>query len=195
MAGTTATAATATAATAEAAAATASTTEIIMQIAAITAAAMSATGAVIEGINAEAQGNFAKQEAKINKELSLQAQKQAYQEESLNATQRYRAGRHDLAEGTNMMSAMGNIGTSAQSALFEGAFNLSEDLSALRYKYDAEAAKHGTQANMYGKNAEMADYNRKMGVLASSIKTTGAIASGVTSYGKLMGWGASSATQ
>jgi cellobiose-specific phosphotransferase system component IIA len=161
-----------------------------MTIAAITAVAATAAGAVVEGIQVNQQGKFAEAEAKINRAQALQSQKQAYQEESLNVTQRYRAGRHDLATGANMMSASGNIGTSAQSALYEGAFNLSEDLSALKYKYDAEAAKYGTQANMYKQHAKMADYNRRMGILASSIKGVGNTSMAVLAAGKTMGWGA-----
>ena len=162
----------------------------VMTVAAITAATAAAAGAVVEGIQANEVGKFKEAEAKINAAQAAQAQKQAYQESSLNASQTYRAGRHDIAAAANMMSGMGNVGTSAQTSLFEGAFNLSEDLSALKYKYDAQAANYETQGNMYRANAKMADYNRKMGILAASIKTTGAVAAGVYGYGNLHGWGA-----
>lgn len=169
---------------------TSATLATVMEVAAYTAVAAAAAGAIVEGVQADQQGKFAAAEAQINRAQALQSQKQAYQEESLNTTQRYRAGRHDLATGANMMSAMGNIGTSAQTSLFEGAFNLSEDLSALKYKYDAEAAKYGTQAKMYKQHAKMAEYNRKMGILAASIKGVGSVAAATLMAGNTLGWGA-----
>ena len=159
-----------------------------MTIAAATAAIASTAGSVMQGIQNYQEGKFNEAEANINREQALQSQKQAYQEESLNRTQRYRAGRHDLATGANTMAGMGMFGTSAESAYREGAFNLAEDLSALKYKYDAEAAKYGTQAKMYGQHARMARHNRHMGVLASSINTVGTAAKGLYMFGDTMGW-------
>lgn len=161
-----------------------------MMIAAATAAIASTAGSIAQGVQNYQEGKFNEAEANINREQALQSQKQAYQEESLNRTQRYRAGRHDLATGANTLAGMGFIGTSAESAYREGAFNLAEDLSALKYKYDAEAAKYGTQAKMYGQHARMARHNRRMGVLASSINTVGTAAKGVASFGMAAGWGA-----
>lgn len=160
----------------------------VMSIAAVTAAVASTAGAVVQGVQNYDANSFAEREAQINREQALQNQKQAYQESSLNRTQAYRAGRHDLARGANSMAAMGNIGTSAESAYREGAFNLAEDLSAMKYRYDAEAAKYGTQANMYGQHAEMARRNRRLGLLASSLNVTGAAARGVMSVGMAHGW-------
>ena len=159
-----------------------------MTVAAITAAVASTAGAVVQGVQNYQQGKFAEAEANINREQALQSQKQAYQESSLNRTQAYRAGRHDLARGANLMAAMGNIGTSAESAYREGAFNLAEDLSAMKYRYDAEAAKYGTQANMYAQHAGMARRNRRLGLLASSLNVTGAAARGVMGVGLAQGW-------
>ena len=165
-----------------------------MTVAAITAAVASTAGAVVEGVQNYKQNEFAEAEANINRAQALQSKKQAYQEESLNSTQQYRAGRHDLAAGANMMAGMGMFGTSAETAYREGAFNLAEDLSALKYKYDAEASKYGTQANMYKQHADMAAYNRRLGVLASSLKVTGTAARGVMGVGMAQGWGAGGAT-
>ena len=166
-----------------------------MTVAAITAAVASTAGAVVEGVQNYQKNEFEMKEAKINRELALQSKKQAFQEESLNSTQQYRAGRHDLAAGANMMAGMGMFGTSAETAYREGAFNLAEDLSAMKYKYDAEAAKHGTQANMYHENAKVAKYNRNMGILASSLNVTGTAARGVMGVGMAQGWGAGSAAK
>lgn len=163
----------------------------VASVAAVTAAVAATGSAVVEGVQNYKANKFAEAEANINRAQSLQARKQAYQEESLNTTQQYRAGRQDLARGANLMAAAGNYGTSAQSAYFGGAFNLAEDLSALKYKYDAEAAKYGTQANMYGQHAKMANYNKRMGLLASSLKTTGTAARGLYSSMSSMGYGTS----
>ena len=148
--------------------------------AAIAAAAAATAGAVVQGVSNYQQGKVAEAQNKINMEQELEAEKQAHQEESLNSTQHYRAIRHEIAAGQNLMSGGGNIGTSAESALRGGYFNLSEDLSALRYRYGAEAAGHKTAALNYRHNAHIAKNNRKTGVLASGINTTAAAASGAT---------------
>jgi hypothetical protein len=150
--------------------------------AAAIAAVASVAGSVVQGVSNYQAGKVEEAQNKINAAQELEAQKQAYQEESLNATQHYRAVRHEIAAGQNLMAGMGNIGTSAESALRGGYFNLSEDLSALRYKYGAEAAAHGTAALNYKYNASVAKKNRKMGVLASSINTTAAGAKGYLGY-------------
>lgn len=155
-------------------------------MAATTAAAIvgiaSVAGSAVQGVSNYRAGKVEEAQNKINAAQELEAQKQAYQEESLNSTQRYRAARQEIASSQNMMSAMGNIGTSAESALRGGYFNLSEDISALRYKYGAEAVGHGTAALNYKYNAGIAKKNRKTGVLASSINTVGAAAKGYSGY-------------
>lgn len=148
--------------------------------AAIAAAVAGVASATVQGVSNYQQGKVAEAQNKINEAQELEAQKQAFQEESLNSTQHYRAVRHEIAAGQNMMSGGGNIGTSAESALRGGYFNLSEDLSALRYKYGAEAAGHKTSALNYKYNAKQEKKNRHMGVLASGINVTGAAAKGVS---------------
>ena len=148
--------------------------------AAIVSAIAAVASATVQGVSNYQQGKVAEAQNRINEAQELEAQKQAFQEESLNASQHYRAVRHEIAAGQNMMSGSGNIGTSAESALFGGYFNLSEDLSALRYKYGAEAAGHKTSALNYRYNADVAKKNRRMGVLASGINVAGATAKGVS---------------
>lgn len=148
-----------------------------MAIASAVAAVASATVAGVQSYNAaktqQAQNEF-------NAAQELEAEKQAHQEESLNASQRYRAIRHEMATGQNILAGSGNIGTSAESALRGGYFNMSEDLSALRYRYQSEALGHKTAALNYKYNANVAKHNKNMGVLASSIKVTGAATKGMT---------------
>lgn len=155
--------------------------------AAVISAVASVAGAVTQGVSNYQQGKVIEAQNKINAAQELEAQKQAFQEESLNSTQHYRAVRHEMASGQNLMSGAGNIGTSAESALRGGYFNLSEDLSALRYKYGAEAAGHKTAALNYTYNAGIAKKNRRIGVLASGINTVGAAAEGYSGYKKAGG--------
>jgi hypothetical protein len=159
---------------------TSATASSIAAYAAIAAAVAGTAGAVVQGVSDYEQGKFAEAEANINRAQALQSQKQAHQEESLNSSQHYRMVRHEIAEGQNVMSASGNIGTSAESALRGAYFNLSEDVSALKYKYGAEAAVYGTQANMYAQHAKMARRNRRVGVLGSALNVTATAARGVT---------------
>lgn len=161
---------------------------------AVTAAVISAVaavaGATIQGVSNYQQGKVEEAQQKINAAQELEAQKRAFQEESLNSSQHYRMTRHDIAAGQNMMSSGGIAGTSAESALRGGYFNLSEDISALRYKYGAEAANHKTAALNYKYNAGVAKSNRRVGVLASGINTVGAGARGYMGYRKAGGtWG------
>lgn len=155
----------------------AATSAGLMTAMAVVSAVAATTSAVVQGVQNYEGNEFAEAEAKINEAQAKQSQKQAFQESSLNSTQVYRAGRHDLATGMNLMSAMGLIGTSSESAYRAGAFNLAEDLSAMKYRYGSEAAKYGTQAKMYKQNADMYAHNKHMGVLASSINTVGVAAS------------------
>ena len=163
---------------------------VAAQVAALVAAASATAGAVVQGVSNYQQGKVAEAQNKFNAAAEKEAQKQAYQEESLNSTQQYRAGRQEIAAGLNLMENAGNVGTSAESALRGGYFNLSEDISALRYKYENEAIGHGTAALNYKYNAKVANKNRKIGVLASSINTTSAASEGTLKYAKYAGAGA-----
>lgn len=155
--------------------------------AAIVSAIASIAGATVQGVSNYQQGKVAEAQNKINMAQELEAEEQARQEESLNSTQRYRAVRHEMASGQNLMSGGGNIGTSAESALRGGYFNLSEDISAMRYRYGAEAAGHKTSALNYKYNAGVAKKNRRIGVLASGINVVGAGAEGYLGYKKAGG--------
>lgn len=163
---------------------TAATASTVAAYAAVAAAVAGTASAVVSGVSNYQAGKVQEAQNKFNEQQERQAQKQAFQEESLNSTQHYRAVRHEIASGLNMMTGQGNIGTSAESALTGAHFNLAEDLSALRYRYGAEAAGHATAALNYKYNAAVAKRNRRVGVLASSINTIGAAARGVSNiYG------------
>lgn len=153
----------------------------VAAVSAVVAAVAATAGSVVAGVSNYQAGKVQEAQNEFNYKQELQAQKQAFQEESLNSSQHYRAVRHEIAAGQNMMAGLGNLGTSAESALRGAHFNLSEDLSALRYRYGAEAAGHATAALNYKYNAKVAKRNRRVGVLASSINTIGTAAKGVSS--------------
>lgn len=98
---------------------------------------------------------------RINAQQERYAAEMAYQEGSLNASMARLQGRENISSGVAAMSAMGNVGTSAQSAIREGAFNLDKDLAAIRYKYYNEAIQHKNQAKVYEYNAEVSERNAK----------------------------------
>ena len=98
---------------------------------------------------------------RINAQQERYAAEMAYAEGSLNASMTRMQGRENIAAGTAVMAAMGNVGTSAQSAIREGAFNLDKDLAAIRYKYYNEATIHKTQARIYEHNAKIVEKNAK----------------------------------
>jgi len=153
-------------------------------IAAYVSAAMAVAGAATAGVSAYQQAKTQEQEYKYNKEVEENSEKQAHQEESLNATQHYRKVRHEIAVGQNLMAGYGNIGTTAEAALRGAYFNLSEDLSALRYRYGAEAQGHANAAKNYKYNAKVTNLNKRVGVLSSSIKVASAAAGGYTDLRK-----------
>lgn len=156
----------------------ATSASVVAAYAAIAAAVAGVASATVSGVSNYQAGKVQEAQARFNRAQELEAEKQAHQEEALNATQHYRAVRHEMAAGQNMMIGLGNVGTSAESALRGGYFNLSEDLSALRYKYDREAVNHLNAANNYNYNKKIAIHNRRSGVLASSINVVSAAASG-----------------
>lgn len=163
----------------------------VAAVSAVAAAVAGTASAVVSGVSNYQAGKVQEAQNKFNEQQELQAQKQAFQEESLNSTQHYRAVRHEIAAGLNVMTGQGNIGTSAESALRGAHFNLAEDLSALRYRYGAEAAAHETAALNYKYNAKIARRNRRVGVLASAINTVSAASKGVNNIsaaGMNAGW-------
>ena len=116
---------------------------------------------------------------RFNAQQERWAAEQAYQEGSLNASMTRLQGRENIAAGTAAMSAMGNVGTSAQAAIREGAFNLDKDLSAIRYKYYSEATQHKNLAAMYEYNAKVAEKNAKDAKISGFLGGVSSLVGGV----------------
>lgn len=147
--------------------------------------ALQATSSFLSGMYAARGADAERQENLYNKKQERYAATQAYQEGSLNHTMTALAGRRDIASGAAAMSASGNIGTSAQTAIREGAFNLDKDLAAMDYRYANEAIQHRNLARGYQYNAKIAKSNRTQGIISSFLAPAVDIAGGaVTWYGK-----------
>ena len=122
---------------------------------------------------------------RMNAQQERYAAEMAYAEGSLNASMARIQGRENISAGAAAMSAMGNVGTSAQSAIREGAFNLDKDLAAIRYKYYNEAIQHKNQAKVYEYNAEVAERNAKDAKISGFLNMVSAIGGGALTGYKL----------
>lgn len=144
-----------------------------------TSTALQATSSFLSGMYAARGADTERQEALYNAQQERYAAIQAYQEGSLNKSMTALAGRRDIASGAAAMSAAGNIGTSAQAAIREGAFNLDKDIAAMDYRYDNEAIQHRNLARAYEYNASIAKRNRNMGIISSFLSPMTDIFGGV----------------
>lgn len=122
---------------------------------------------------------------RLNAQQERYAAEMAYQEGSLNASMARLQGRENISAGAAAMSAMGNVGTSAQSAIREGAFNLDKDLAAIRYKYYNEAIQHKNQAKIYEYNAKVAERNAEDARLSGFLNMVSTIGGGALTGYKL----------
>lgn len=122
---------------------------------------------------------------RMNAQQERYAAEMAYAEGSLNSSMVRLQGRENIAAGTAVMSAMGNVGTSAQAAIREGAFNLDKDLAAIRYKYYNEAIQHKNQAVIYEHNAKILDKNAEDAQLSGFLGMVSSITGGALTGYKL----------
>lgn len=151
---------------------------------ALLAGGMNMASSFMSALNTEQGYDIQVQENKYNAQQSRYAATQAFQESSLNSTMTALAGRRDIASGAAALSAAGNIGTSAQTAIREGAFNLDKDLAALRWRYGNEAIQHLNTAKMYDFNADVARMNRKNAKISMFLAPANAAANSlVSAYG------------
>lgn len=105
------------------------------------------------------------------------AAEMAYGEGSLNASMVRMQGRENIASGVAAMGASGNVGTSAQSAIREGAFNLDKDLAAIRYRYYNEAIGHKNQAIILEHNARIMEKNARDAKISGFLGAATSVAS------------------
>lgn len=94
--------------------------------------------------------------------------------------------RRQIASAEASMAAAGNIGSSADAAVMDSVFNLSKDLSALKYNYDSKAVSAENAAANYRYNTTIARRNTTSAIIGGSLKT---VASTGAALGQTYDWG------
>lgn len=146
---------------------------------AITAGSLKALSSLQSGYSDAVSIDSQINQNRINAQQELWAAEQAYQEGAMAVNMATDSARKEIATGVAGMSAAGNIGTSAQSALMQGYFNLGKDVSAINYKYGNEAIVHKNRATMFDYNATVLEKNRKSRILSSWLSAGTSLAGGL----------------
>ena len=147
--------------------------------------AVAATGVAIMNTvsNVQAQ-RAAEKQANANAKISESEAAAARMEYAQNASIYRSNARRQTASAEAGMTAAGNIGGSAEAVALDSVYNLSKDLSALKYNYDSKAVNALNQAENYKYNAKVARMNKTSALIGGSLNTVAAAGSAVTSaYG------------
>lgn len=138
--------------------------------------------------------NYQQQEAleqqhRYNAKIAEYEAQKARVEYAQNASIYRSKARRATAGAENAMSGTGNIGSTADAVALESMFNLSKDLSALKYNYDNKAISALNEAAQHEFNAEVARHNRTSAVIGGVVDTV-ASAGGATAQTYAWGlWG------
>lgn len=144
---------------------------------AIISTAANTVGGIIGTMNQMQQNDSLRKEALYNADRLEEDAQRLYVERALAIEQQLDKGRKDIATGKNIMSANGNIGTSAQAQIIGSAKNLEDDLSAISYAYSNEAIKKKNEAKLQRYNADVYKRNRTNALIGGLLNTTAGIAS------------------
>lgn len=144
--------------------------------------AVAATGAAIMDTvsNVQAQ-RAAEKQANANAKLSENEAAAARMEYAQNASVYRSQARRQTASAEAGMTASGNIGGSAEAVALDSVYNLSKDLSALKYNYDSKAVSAMNAAENYRVNAKVARMNKTSALIGGSLNTFAAGANSLTS--------------
>lgn len=124
-----------------------------------------------------------KQQHLYNAKVAESEAEAARAEYAMNASIYRSRARQQVAGAETAMGAMGNIGDSADAASLDAMFNLSKDLSALKYQYDNKAVKALNEAQMHKFNAKVARMNRGNAIIGGTFNTlSSVIGSGAQTY-------------
>ena len=157
----------------------AATTAIVSAVAATGAAIMDTVSNVQSQRDAEKQANV---NAKISESEAAAARMEYAQNASI-----YRSNaRRQTASAEAGMAAAGNVGASAEAVALDSVYNLSKDLSALKYNYDSKAVSALNQAENYKYNAKVARMNRTSALIGGSLNT---VATAGKSASQMYDWG------
>lgn len=157
----------------------AATTAIVTAVAATGAAVMDTVS------NVQAQ-RAAEKQADVNAKISESEAAAARMEYAQNASIYRSNARRQTASAEAGMTAAGNIGGSAEAVALDSVYNLSKDLSALKYNYDSKAVSALNQAENYKYNAKVARMNRTSALIGGSLNT---VATAGKSVAQMYDWG------
>lgn len=147
---------------------------------AITSLVASAGSAVMKTISDVQVQDAAEQQAEANEQLAKNEAAAARMEYAQNASIYRGQARRQTATAEAGMAAAGNIGSSADAVALDSFFNLSKDLSALKYNYDSKVVSALNAAENYRVNAEVARMNKTSAIIGGSFNTIAAGADSLT---------------
>lgn len=146
----------------------------------------SAGSAIMETITNARNQSAQEKISKLNARMSENEAAAARAEYAQNASIYRSNARRQIASAEASMAAAGNIGSSADAAVMDSVFNLSKDLSALKYNYDSKAVSAENAAANYRYNAAVARRNRTSAIIGGSLNT---VASTGAALGQTYEWG------
>ena len=149
---------------------------------ALVSGGMSVASNIMQGMTNAQNEDAQKQENLYNAKQERFAVTQSFQEGAMTANQIADRATKDIALGYNKMSAGGNVGSSAQSAVIQSGFNLDKDLSAINYKYSNEAIQHENKAKAFDYSAKIAKKNRLSAMVGSYIGAASSAVSAKANY-------------
>jgi len=157
----------------------------------VTTLAIVGGGTQLMGGIVQTMGNAQKEDAKRQEALYNAKQfendaKLAYMEKATTSNMATEKAVKQIATGRNVMAGAGNIGSSAQRQVMEGAFNLDKDLSAIAHRYENVAVQAKNAAKMQRYNADVYKRNRTNALIGGML---GATATSIGMYGNLVGFG------
>lgn len=151
---------------------------------AIVTAVAAAGAAVVDTVSNVQQQRAAENQANANARIANNDAAAARMEYAQNASIYRSNARRQTASAEAGMTASGNIGGSAEATALDSLYNLSKDLSALKYNYDSKAVSALNQAENYKYNAKVARMNKTSAIIGGSLNTVSAVGSSITSaYG------------
>ena len=151
---------------------------------AIITAVASAGAAIMDTVSNVRAQDAAEKQANANAKVAEGEAAAARMEYAQNASIYRSNARRQTASAEAGMTAAGSIGGSAEATALDSVYNLSKDLSALKYNYDSKAVSALNQAANYRYNAEVARMNRTSAIIGGSLNTVAAVGSSITSaYG------------
>jgi hypothetical protein len=148
---------------------------------AIITAVASTGAAIMDTVSNVQQQRAAEKLANTNAKIAEGEAAAARMEYAQNASIYRSNARRQTASAEAGMTAAGNIGSSAEATALDSVYNLSKDLSALRYNHDSRAVSALNQAENYRYNAEVARMNKTSAIIGGSLNTVAAAGQSLTS--------------